>query len=100
MTLAGASIAVASSSIFYVNFLLRVVMPDTFLPNPWLNPMVFMVNVQSVLNGLGIAMVSGLLASVSFQKLKQNMDRVSPGSSAHNSASTGGAVQLLFHSWK
>ena len=45
--LAGTALAVGSSSLLYINLILAVVMPDTFWHNPWLHPLVFMLNLDS-----------------------------------------------------
>jgi hypothetical protein len=37
-TFAGVTLAVASSSVLYLNIILMVAMAGTFLPSPWLNP--------------------------------------------------------------
>jgi hypothetical protein len=81
MTLTGVAVAVASSSILYINFILSFTIRDTIAPNPWLNPVVFMVNADSILNDLGLLLVSGLLTSAS-STLKRNVYRVAPAGSS------------------
>ena len=49
MTLTGVAVAVASSSILYINFILSFTIRDTIAPNPWLNPVVFMVKTSELL---------------------------------------------------
>jgi hypothetical protein len=60
-TLAGTSIAVLSSSLLYLNGLLLMVFPVTFGQSALLNPLTCMVSADSVLNGFGVLLVSGLL---------------------------------------
>jgi hypothetical protein len=72
-TLAGATIAVISSTVLYINVILWAAMPDTFTPSPWLYPFVFMGNLDSVLNDFGMLLVSGLLSPVSFQIAKRSV---------------------------
>jgi hypothetical protein len=76
-TLAGVTLAVLSSSMLYINTILWAAMPDTFYPNPWLHPMVFMTNFDSVLNDLALLLVSGLLVSL---QTRHNLYRIAPGS--------------------
>jgi hypothetical protein len=64
-TFAGVALAVATSSLLYVNIILWAAMRDTFSPSPWLNPFVFMSNVDSMLNDFAMLLASGLLASPS-----------------------------------
>jgi hypothetical protein len=68
-TFAGVTLAVASSSVLYLNVILWAVMRGVFAPSPWLNPIVFMVNVDSVLNNFSLLLVSGLLRPVSSRKI-------------------------------
>jgi hypothetical protein len=65
-TFAGVTLAVTSSSLLYINFILLTVMKDTFSPSPWLNPLVFMVNADSILNNISMLLVSGLLTPAGF----------------------------------
>ena len=60
-TFAGVTIAVTSSSLLYFNGILWVAMPATFDPSQWFNPLVFMVNLDSILNDVSMLLVSGLL---------------------------------------
>jgi hypothetical protein len=60
-TFAGVTLAVLSSSLLYLNGVLWTAVPATFGPSAWLNPLVFMVNVDSVLNDVSMLLVSGLL---------------------------------------
>jgi hypothetical protein len=64
----GVTLAVTSSSLLYINLILWAVMPGTFAPSPWLNPIVFVINVDSILNGVSMLLVSGLLTPAGFHK--------------------------------
>jgi hypothetical protein len=64
MTLLGASLAVVSSTALHVNMGMLLVLrgPGTpFQTNPCLNAMVFGINLDSVLNDLGMLLVCGVL---------------------------------------
>jgi hypothetical protein len=61
MTLAGASLAVISSTLLYINGILFVVIRGNFFTSPWLNPNVFGVNLDSILNDIGLLLMSGIL---------------------------------------
>jgi hypothetical protein len=61
MTLIGSTIAVLSSSILYVNLLMFFNGDYTiFSDNAFLNPLVFMGNIDSILNSMGMLLVSGI----------------------------------------
>ena len=67
MTLLGASLAVVSSTALYINtgmfFVLgRIGMP--FWTNPYLNVFVFGMNLDSVLNDIGMLLVCGVLKKI------------------------------------
>jgi hypothetical protein len=87
-TLAGCSLAVLSSSVLYLNFILLILLP-AFGPSPWLNPTVFMINVDSVLNDVGMLLISGILTSA-LHNLKRGAIMPYSGSSS----STPSAVIL------
>jgi hypothetical protein len=53
MTLAGASLAVFSSTALYANMLAWVFVKGSFVTNPWLNFTVFGANLDSILNDIG-----------------------------------------------
>jgi hypothetical protein len=80
-TLAGVSVAVMSSSFLYVNLVLWALFPDTVRRSPWLNPFVFMTNVDSILNDVSMLLLSGTLASASFGNAKGKVYRISSASS-------------------
>jgi hypothetical protein len=70
MTLAGSTIAVLSSSILYVNLLMFFNGAYTiFMDNAFLNPLVFMGNIDSILNSVGMLLVSGILKNLSPLKI-------------------------------
>ena len=71
MTLAGAGLTVMSSTVLYINaigFLVGVFLVGSETPfwaNPYLNMFVFGVNLDSVLNDVGMFLVCGVLKTVS-----------------------------------
>jgi hypothetical protein len=72
MTLAGSTLAVLSSSALYVNMILAVVLGGTgkpFYTSPYLNYGVFGMNLDSVLNDIGMLLVCGVLKTVSLAAL-------------------------------
>ena len=67
LTLFGTSLAVLSSSALYINGGLYVVLGDfgnPFLANIYLNPFVFGINLDSVLNDVGVLLACGVLKKV------------------------------------
>ena len=69
MTLMGSTLAVVSSSVLYVNivfFLFLVERGNQFHVSPYLNYLVFGVNLDSVLNDIGMFLVCGVLKKFSF----------------------------------
>jgi hypothetical protein len=68
MTLAGASLAVVSSTAVYINFGLFAALGANkrpFYANPYLNVIVFGFNLDSVLNDIGMLFVCGVFETVS-----------------------------------
>ena len=64
MTVFGASLAVFSSTLLYVNvfvFILKSEFGHPMLANPFLNPFAFGMNMDSVCNDVGVLLVSGVL---------------------------------------
>jgi hypothetical protein len=55
----GSSIAVFSSTLFYINSILWVMGIGPFVTSPWLNPLVFGANLDSILNDIGVFLLSG-----------------------------------------
>ena len=67
LTLVGASLAVISSTAFYINIGLFVVLGDygkPFYANPCSNVVVFGVNLGSVLNDAGMILACGVLKDI------------------------------------
>ena len=69
MTLTGATLAVVSSSILYLNIIFLFASGDQFSgsiywTNPWLNPFVFGIAADSVFNDIGMTCVSGMVREV------------------------------------
>jgi hypothetical protein len=69
LTLAGSTIAVASSTALYINmFLFCIESEGTFVwANPWTNVFVFGANVDSILNDIGVALVCGVMKRMSLE---------------------------------
>ena len=71
-TLVGASLAVLSSTAFYINFGLATLLGDPgkpFFANPYLNVLVFGINLDSTLNDVGMLLVSDALKAVSLEAI-------------------------------
>ena len=66
MTVGGVALAVCSSSLFYINCLGYFIWFDYFNANKWLNPLIVFGNVDSILNDLGMLMVSVLIKAASW----------------------------------
>jgi hypothetical protein len=63
-TLAGVSLAVASSSLLYLAIILyNLLVQDTFHSSPWLNMFVFPGNADSICNDVGLLLASGMAHS-------------------------------------
>ena len=62
MTLAGASLTVTSSTVLYVNFILAMVSKEStvYWTSPWMNVFVFGKNLNSVLNDIGLLLLSDI----------------------------------------
>jgi hypothetical protein len=58
MTLAGSTLVVGSSTLLYINALLNLALGGVWWENPWLNVVVFGMNMDSILNGIGMLVVS------------------------------------------
>jgi hypothetical protein len=68
LTLMGSTLAVLSSSALYINMGLFVILGDRgkpFYTNPYLSYAVFGMNLDSVMNDVGILVVCGVLKTVS-----------------------------------
>ena len=75
MTLSGASLAVLSSTALYINGLLWIMlgqMGNQWLANPYLNIAVFGVNLDSVLNDIGMLLACGVLKTASCAALTKH----------------------------
>jgi hypothetical protein len=63
----GASLAVLSSTAVYINFGLHVVLygpGNPFTANPYLHPVVFGLNLDSVLNDVGMLLACGIIKNI------------------------------------
>ena len=72
LTLLGASLAVISSTAFYINFGLFVVLGDfgkPFYANPYLHVLVFGINLDSVLNDIGMLLACGVVKKITYETL-------------------------------
>jgi hypothetical protein len=73
LTLLGASLAVISSTALYINFGLFFVLGDygkPFYANPYLNVMVFGVNLDSVLNDIGMLLACGVVKKITCESVQ------------------------------
>ena len=90
MTLLGASLAVVSSTALYINagmFFVLGGMGTPFLASPYLNILVFGLNLDSVLNDVGMLLVCGVLKKVDGTSLVRRISTtLSPPSSARRHA--------------
>jgi hypothetical protein len=78
MTLSGASLAVLSSTALYINVILVAMLGEYGNPwysNPYLHTSVFGVNLDSVLNDLGMLLVCGVLKTASCAALTKYFSR-------------------------
>ena len=64
LTLIGCALAVGSSTLMYFNYLLWIGVQGPFASNPWLNPFVFFMPLDSILNDVGMFFVCGVLKTV------------------------------------
>jgi hypothetical protein len=108
LTFLGASLAVISSTAFYINIVLYVVLGDygkPFYANPYLHVMVFGINLDSVLNDIGMLLACGVVKKITYEavttsfrsspatsKRSNKVDPAAPpvfGSEAHNEPEGG-----------
>ena len=81
MTLLGTILAVLSSTVLYANMVMCNVMGEpgnVWWTNPYLNYGVFGINLDSVLNDVGMILVSGLLKTVSCTALAKHFSTAAP----------------------
>jgi hypothetical protein len=70
LTLVGASLAVISSTAFYINVGFFVVLGDyekPFYVNPYLHALIFGVNLDSVLNDIGMLLACGVVKKITYE---------------------------------
>ena len=75
LTLLGASLAVISSTALYINLGLHFGLGDIGKPlyaNPYLHPLVFGINLDSVLNDIGVLLACGVVKKITCKSV-QNM---------------------------
>jgi hypothetical protein len=85
MTLTGSTLAVLSSSALYVNAILWMFLGERgnwFFTSPYLNYQVFGMNLDSVLNDIGMLLVCGVLKKISFSSLVKGLSTVLPACKA------------------
>ena len=73
LTLAGSSVAVISSTAFYIHGGLFVVLGDVgkpFYTNPYLYIMVFGINLDSVLNDIGMLLACGVVKKITCESVQ------------------------------
>jgi hypothetical protein len=73
LTLAGSSLAVVSSTALYINGGLWVVLGDygqPFYANPYLHVMVFGINLDSVVNDVGMLLACGVLKKITYESVQ------------------------------
>jgi hypothetical protein len=76
LTLAGASLAVVSSTACYINFGLWVVLGGygkPFYANPYLSVVVFGFNLDSVLNDVAMLLACGVLKKVTYEGVQSRL---------------------------
>jgi hypothetical protein len=67
LVVVGSSIAVFSSSIFYVNAIFFFAFKESCSKSVWLNTLVFGINADSILNDVGLLLVCGIFKHWSLQ---------------------------------
>ena len=73
LTLLGASLSVISSTALYINFGLFVVLGDygkPFYANPYLHPLVFGINLDSILNDIGMLLACGVVKKITCKSVQ------------------------------
>jgi hypothetical protein len=73
LTLAGVSLAVISSTALYINLGLWVVLGGygkPFWTNPYLNVLVFGINLDSVLNDIGMLLACGVIKKITCESVQ------------------------------
>ena len=75
MTLFGSSLAVFSSTALFINFIVNIVLPDS-LGSPWSHSFIFGVNIDSILNDVGMLFVCGVLKNAKWEHVANFMAKV------------------------
>jgi hypothetical protein len=76
LTLSGASLAVLSSTALYINVFLALMLGGTWYSSPYSNFFVFGMNLDSMLNDLGMLLVCGVLKTASCLALTKHFSTV------------------------
>jgi hypothetical protein len=97
MTLAGASLAVVSSTALYINIGLFIVLGDhgkPFYANPYLHVYVFGFNQDSAMNDVGMLLASGVIKKfwTSLMQKQSTTVPVNVAPLAHHGLSSGAAL--------
>jgi hypothetical protein len=98
LTLSGASLAVLSSTALYINVGLEVVLGGPgkpFYANPYLNVFTFGINLDSVLNDVGLLLTCGVLKKVTWKAVTA---RLPSAMSSRKSDKVDPAVPPVFDS--
>jgi hypothetical protein len=71
-TLVGSTIVVVSSTVLYINGLFSFTMGGSFNKSPWLSVVVFGINLGSILNNIGMVVLSGVLKNASISAVAKS----------------------------
>jgi hypothetical protein len=86
MTLFGSTLAVFSSTAFYILCILRTTIVGRFAKSIWLEPLMFALNLDSILNDVGMIFVCGVLKNLTWENVRATTWNVShPRQSARHS---------------
>jgi hypothetical protein len=92
-TVVGTTLTVFSSSLLYSNLIAMAVWRDEVLDNPWTNPFVLGINLDSAANDLGMLIASGILVSMLSGKMLSrtlswlSLGKIQPATESQNKSS-------------
>ena len=75
LTVIGASMVVFSSTLLYVNLILKYSVEGLFHSSPWLNPYVFGGSANSVANDVGMFLLSGVLKQMTWAPVSTHVTK-------------------------
>jgi hypothetical protein len=81
MTLTGSTLAVLSSSALYINIVVYMFLGERgnrFFTSPYLNYQIFGLNLDSILNDIGMLLVCGVLKKLGCSSLVKGLSKVLP----------------------